>query len=334
MTAAAILGCLGPRLRPEERAFFAETKPWGFILFARNLETPDQIRRLTAALRDAVGYDAPILIDQEGGRVQRIGPPHWRQWLPPLDQMALGGRDALRAMWLRARIIADELHALGIDVNCSPTCDIADDDTHAFLRNRCYGSDAATVTAAARAVADGLLAGGVLPVAKHTPGHGRAFVDSHRDLPVVGADTAALQSQDFAPFRALADLPMAMTAHIVYSALDARAPATTSAKVVGLIRDAIGFEGLLMTDDISMQALAGDLAARSRASIAAGCDVVLHCNGEMDEMQAVVGACGALTGAAADRAQAALAARRAPVAFDVAAAEAELAELLDGRVYG
>ena len=331
---AAILGCLGPRLRAEERAFFAETQPWGFILFARNLETPDQVRRLTQALRDAVGRDAPILIDQEGGRVQRLGAPHWRQWLPPLEQMSRGGADAMRAMFLRSRLIADELRALGIDVNCSPMADVADAGTHPFLKNRCYGMDAETVTRAARAVADGLMAGGVLPVMKHIPGHGRAAVDSHLDLPVVPEDAAALRARDFAPFAALADLPMAMTAHVVYSAFDATDPATTSAAMVRLIRDEIGFRGLLMTDDISMQALRGDLAERCGAARAAGCDLVLHCNGDLAEMRVVTEVAGALDGAALMRAAAALAARPGVLPIDIAAAEAELGALLDGRVHG
>ncbi len=329
MTAAAILGCLGPRLRPDERAFFAETRPWGFILFARNLETPDQARRLTEALREAVGREAPILIDQEGGRVQRMGPPHWRKWLPPLDQMACDGPDPMRAMWLRSRIIAGELRAIGIDVNCTPTCDVAGPETHVFLKNRCYGTDPGTVTRAARAVAEGLAAGGVLPVMKHIPGHGRAASDSHAILPVVRAGAGELRARDFAPFAALADLPMAMTAHVVYTAYDDR-PATTSARMIGLIRDEIGFQGLLMTDDISMQALAGGPAQRVGAALTAGCDLVLHCNGEMAEIREVAAACGTLEGRAASRAEAALAARRPAQPFDVAAAESELEELLAG----
>ncbi|MDF0601364.1 beta-N-acetylhexosaminidase [Psychromarinibacter sp. C21-152] len=331
---AAILGCDGPRLTPRERAFFAEAQPWGFILFARNLQTPDQVRRLTSALRDAVGRDAPVLIDQEGGRVQRMGPPHWRQWLPPLDQMARAGDDAPRAMELRYRLIAEELRAVGIDVNCAPCCDLAEPDTHPVLRNRCYGTDPDTVTAAARAVAKGLRAGGVLPVLKHMPGHGRALVDSHLSLPVVTAAAETLRAHDFAPFAALADLPMAMTAHIVYTALDPDRPATASPTVLRLIREELGFSGLLMTDDISMEALSGDLATRSAAALKAGCDLVLHCTGHLDEMERVVGAAGRLSGTAMLRAEAALAVRSAPAPIDIAAAEAELEALLNGRVHG
>lgn len=331
---AAILGCHGPELRPKERAFFTESQPWGFILFKRNLETRDQIRRLTGGLRDSVGWNAPILIDQEGGRVQRIGPPHWRQWLPPLDQMDAGGRDPFRAMWLRARLIAHELRDLGIDVNCGPMADIARRETHPFLRNRCYGSDVPTVLAAARAVAEGLQAGGVLPVMKHIPGHGLGQVDSHLDLPVVDAERAALLEHDFAAFAGLADLPMAMTAHVVYTACDGERPATTSPTMIGLIRKKIGFRGLLMTDDISMQALAGDLTTRCRASLNAGCDMVLHCNGDLEEMQRVVNETGSLAGKPLARAKKALSMRRQPDAIDIMAVEAELSDLLNGHVYG
>jgi len=330
-----ILGCLGPRLRSDEKAFFAEAQPWGFILFARNIETPDQTRRLTDALRDAVGWNAPILIDQEGGRVQRMGPPHWRQWLPPLDQMAaVGPVDGPRAMYLRNVIIASELRSVGIDVNCAPMADIADACTHAFLKNRCYGSDAESVIAAARAVADGLLAGGILPVLKHIPGHGRAFVDSHLYLPVVEDNADALRARDFAPFKALSDLPMGMTAHIVYSAFAPHFPATCSPIMMYIIRNELGFGGLLMSDDISMQALQGDLSERCRATLSAGCDMTLHCNGDLAEMQEVAAASGPLEGLARSRAEAALAARPAALDIDIAAAEADLNTLLRGKVHG
>ncbi|WP_172296246.1 glycoside hydrolase family 3 protein [Pseudoruegeria sp. HB172150] len=325
---SVILGCDGPRLTPEERRFFAEVQPWGFILFARNVQTPDQVKRLTDGLRDAVGRDAPILIDQEGGRVQRMGPPHWRQWLPPLDQMAIAGCNAARTMELRYRIIASELRNVGIDVNCGPTCDIAEDGTHPILKNRCYGTMPGPVTDAARAVIKGLRAGGVSPVMKHMPGHGRALVDSHLGLPVVTESAEALRAWDFAPFTALSDLPMAMTAHIVFTAFDPDQPATTSVIMQRVIREEIGFTGLLMTDDISMEALAGGLADRTAAAHAAGCDLVLHCSGRMAEMQEVVGASHTLSGVALLRAEAALAARPNPVPIDIAEAEAELEALL------
>jgi beta-N-acetylhexosaminidase len=310
---AFFFGCAGPVLGRDEAAFFADANPFGFILFARNVETPDQIRRLTADLRAAVGRDAPILIDQEGGRVQRLGPPFWRQWQPPLDQVrAAGPADrAAEVMRLRYRIIAAELRDLGIDVNCAPTADVARPQTHPVLHNRCYGTDPETVAVIARAVSDGLLAGGVLPVLKHIPGHGAATADSHLELPHVDLPQDTLQAIDFAPFHALADLPFAMTAHVVYEAIDASAPATTSPGMIGLIRDRIGFSGFLMSDDISMHALSGAMDARCKAALAAGCDAILHCNGDMAEMQRVAASGGTLTAAAAARADAALALRQA-----------------------
>ena len=327
VTCAAIFGCGGPALAPAEVAFFAEANPWGFILFARNVESTGQLRRLTAALRDAVGREAPIFIDQEGGRVQRLGPPDWRAWPPPLDHARAAGAEAGRAMYLRYRLIAEELRALGIDGNCAPCADVAASETHPFLRNRCFGESAAEVASLGRSVADGLLDGGVLPVVKHLPGHGRATADSHLALPRVSAARAELEAVDFAAFRALADLPLAMTAHVVYDALDPERPATLSPDAIRAIRERIGFGGLLMGDDISMGALAGPLAQRAAASIAAGCDLALHCNGDLAEMEAVAAAAGSLTQAAAVRAEAALAWRRAPKPFDTAAAEAELAAL-------
>jgi beta-N-acetylhexosaminidase len=326
-TAACIFGCEGPALGDAERAIFAETAPWGFILFARNVETPDQLRRLTGDLRDAVGRDAPIFVDQEGGRVQRLRAPYWREWLPPLDTVEAAGPQAPLAMYLRARLIAAELHAVGIDGNCAPTVDIAGPLTHPFLRNRCYGSDLDTVVAVARAVAKGLLDGGVLPVMKHMPGHGRATIDTHLDLPRVTDAAEDLLRSDFAAFCALADLPLGMTAHIVFSAYDDQ-PATCSAPMIRVIRDQIGFGGLLMTDDLSMQALSGTIGERAAASRRAGCDVMLHCNGNLGDMQAVAAASGVLAGAALARAEAALAARRTPDTADPKALDAELAQLV------
>lgn len=334
MSLACILGCAGTRLAEDERRFFTDADPWGFILFARNVETPDQLRALTEDLRACLGRDAPILVDQEGGRVQRLGPPHWRDWLPPLDH-ATRASDPERALWIRSRLMADELRAVGIDVNCAPTADVARPDTHPFLRNRCLGTDADTVARNARAVADGLTAGGVLPVMKHMPGHGRALADSHKDLPVVTADADALH-QDFAPFAALAalaDLPMGMTAHIVFRALSDR-PATQDPAMIALIRDRIGFDGLLMTDDLSMEALSGSIGDRTAASIAAGVDMALHCNGDMAEMRDCASHCGLLEGAALARADAALARRHAPDPVDIHALEAELDGLLRGRADG
>ncbi|QIR85936.1 beta-N-acetylhexosaminidase [Paracoccus sp. AK26] len=316
---ATILGGIaGTDLTAAERDFFRAADPWGFILFGRNVESPDQMRRLTDALRDAVGRDAVITVDQEGGRVQRLRGPHWTEWPAPLDQAAAG----LRAMWLRYHLIGRELRAVGIDSNCAPTLDVAQADTHPFLRNRCLGSDPTTVATLGRAAADGMLAAGVLPVMKHMPGHGRAIADSHHGLPTVTAGFDDLDAMDFAPFRALRDLPMGMTAHIRFTALD-DAPATASVKMIALIRDRIGFDGLLMTDDITMNALSGTQADRAAASIAAGCDLVLHCNGTIADMEPVVAAAGAMSPDAQRRADAALLQRRAPQDTDPAALMAE-----------
>ncbi|WP_138464898.1 glycoside hydrolase family 3 protein [Poseidonocella sp. HB161398] len=326
---AAILGLSGPGLSAWEQGFFAETRPYGFILFSRNIEDPEQLRRLTGELRDTVGHDAPILIDQEGGRVQRLVPPHWRQWLPPLEQVQRSAPGlAARGMYLRYRIIAAELREMGIDTNCAPMADVATGGTHPFLLNRCYGSDPMTVAASARAVAQGLLAGGVLPVLKHIPGHGRGTSDSHKELPHVDAPLDALRDSDFAAFQALADVPMGMTAHIVYPAIDPDLPATQSPAVIDAVRREMGFDGLLMTDDLSMHALTGPYEARARLSLEAGCDVVLHCNGHRDEMEAVMAGTGTLAGKALFRAHKAMMLRGAVEEADIAALEAELAEIL------
>jgi beta-N-acetylhexosaminidase len=323
---AFILAPKGGEVTDWERGFFKDADPWAFILFARNIDTPDQLRRLTNDLRDTVGRDALVLIDQEGGRVQRMRSPHWREWLPPLDQ-AETARDAARGFWLRYRIIADELRSVGIDANCAPTCDVAQPDTHPFLRNRCLGTDAATVIANARASAEGHLAGGVLPILKHMPGHGRGKVDSHLGLPVADVTFDEASVTDFAPFRALNDLPLGMSAHIVYPAMGDR-PATQNPDMIRLIREDIGFNGLLMTDDISMEALNGTVDQRGLVSLQAGCDVVLHCNGEAAEMEAIAKSCGQMSEAAMTRAEAAMACRKTPEPVDIEAIEAELIALL------
>lgn len=327
---ACILDAEGLRLSAAEKALFRAADPFGFILFARNIDTPDQLRALCGDMREAVGREAPITIDQEGGRVQRLRAPRWRDWLPPLEQVAGAGERAAEAMYLRYRLIAAELRDLGIDSNCAPLVDVAGAETHPFLRNRCYGCDAGTVARMGRAVADGLLAGGVLPVVKHIPGHGRAVADSHKELPVVTAPADALAETDFAPFRALNDLPMGMTAHLVYSAIDDR-PATTSPVMMRIIRDEIGFDGLIMTDDISMKALSGSLESIARDSLAAGCDVILHCNGTLAERHEVADAAGRMNEAAQARAERALAARMAPDEVDISALEAKLSEIMNGR---
>ncbi|MEM9754543.1 MAG: glycoside hydrolase family 3 N-terminal domain-containing protein [Pseudomonadota bacterium] len=334
MTSAAILAPTGPRLSASEQAFLRAADPWGYILFARNVENPEQLRRLTGDLRNAVGREAVILIDQEGGRVQRMRAPYWREWYPAADQVAQAGpTNAARSMWLRARLIAAELRAVGIDGNCAPLADVARDTTHPILKNRLYGTSPKAVTGAARAVARGLLAGGVLPVLKHLPGYGLAEVDSHLDLPRVKASRATLSEIDFAAFRPLNDLPMGMTAHIALTEIAGPQAATLSPELIRLIREDIGFDGLLMTDDISMEALPGALGARSAAALAAGCDLVLHCTGVMNEMAEVVAAAGDLDAASQARATRALAARQAPEPLDIDAAEAELGSLLQDKVY-
>ncbi len=325
---AAILGLAGTGLTPGERRFFAEAAPWGFILFARNVESPAQVRRLTASLRDAVGRDAPVLIDQEGGRVARLRPPHWRQWRPVLRLFdgADEGR-ALEAARLRYRIIAEELRAVGVDVDCMPLLDVPAPGGHEIIGDRALGADAAAVARRGKAVCEGLRAGGVLPVIKHLPGHGRAGADSHHELPRVDAPLAALEATDFAAFRPLAQEALGMTAHVVYEAIDPENCATLSPAAIRAIRESIGFGGLLMTDDLSMQALAGSMTERTTRSLAAGCDVVLHCNGDMAEMEEIAACTPLLAGEAARRAARAEAARRAPEPCDIAAAEARYKEI-------
>ncbi len=330
---ATILDADGLRLTAEEKAFFRDVDPFGFILFARNVESPGQLAVLCAEMREAVGREALITIDQEGGRVQRLRAPWWREWVPPLEQVERAGAGTERAMYLRYRIIAHELRSLGIDSNCAPLVDVATPHTHPFLRNRCYGERAEAVARIGRAVAQAHLDGGVLPVVKHIPGHGRAQSDSHLELPRVDAMKNVLQEFDFAPFRALSDMPLGMTAHVVYEALDA-APATLSAPVMAMIRDEIGFDGLIMSDDIAMKALAGDPGDLSRRAIAAGCDVVLHCNGTLEEKRRVAEGAGRMGAAAQARAERALAARQAPGEIYIAALEAEFEALSKGAVDG
>lgn len=333
-TGAAIFGCAGAELLPEEAAFFRDYDPFGFILFARNVETPDQLRRLTGDLRNAVGREAPILVDQEGGRVQRLRAPYWRDWQPPFDTVAEAPdlATAARSLYLRMRLIAHELRDVGIDANCAPVADVAREATHPFLKNRCYGSDPNSVSVLARAVSDGLMAGGVWPVIKHMPGHGLSHMDTHLDLPTVTATAEELREIDFAPFKALNDLPMAMTAHIIFAAFDSL-PATQSPEMIRLIRDEIGFTGLLMTDDLNMEALKGNLASRTSASLAAGCDIALHCKGDFAQMQEVAAAAGAMRADSQKRAAAALAARQEPQTLDIAAVEEELAALGGGAAH-
>jgi beta-N-acetylhexosaminidase len=325
---AFISGCSGLALSAEERAFFRAENPWGLILFRRNCETPQQLRELTAAFRDAVGRkNAPVFIDQEGGRVQRLGPPSnsWRKYPSARGFSLLYARaplEALRAARNLGRMMAEDMMDCGITADCLPVLDVPYPGTHDVIGDRAYSMKIEEVIALARAHTAGLMDGGVLPVMKHIPGHGRAMVDSHHDLPVVNATREELYSADFVPFAALADLPMAMTAHVVYTAIDKKAPATLSKLLIrSVIRNQIGFQGLLMTDDLSMKALSGGMAEKCRNAINAGCDMLLHCNGKMDEMTEVASAAPALKARAMSRARAALKCARKPLRFDRKQAE-------------
>jgi beta-N-acetylhexosaminidase len=333
-TRAFITGVSGTVLTAAEREFIRGMRPWGFILFKRNVEAPDQVSALVDELRNCLGEaDAPVLIDQEGGRVARLGPPHWPVYPPGAVFGALYDLDpalGLTAARLSSRLIAADLTDLGISVDCLPLADVPVAGADAVIGNRAYGTEPAKVAAIARAVAEGLEQGGVLPVLKHIPGHGRAAADSHFRLPTVDTSKEELERTDFAAFQPLADLPMAMTAHVVFSALDPAHPATTSATIIRqVIRGVIGFQGLLMSDDVSMNALAGSIAERTRAIVNAGCDMVLHCNGKLDEMRDVAREMPELADEALDRARRALASRRAPAPFDRQAARAELEALMD-----
>lgn len=325
MAAPLILGCAGAVLAPEEAAFFCESDPWGFILFARNGDEPDALRRLTGDLRDVVGREAPVLIDQEGGRVQRLRPPRFRAHLPALDMVRAVGPDrAEEAMALRSALIAAELRACGIDVNCAPLADLVESQTHPILLNRLYGDDPVTVVRLCRAALAGMAGQGVLGVVKHVPGYGRADHDGHHAVSRLSQPLEALEVRDFAPFRALSDAPMAMTAHVVIEPLDAHRPATTSPAVIAHVRNELGMDGLLMTDDISMGALEGPVAERGAAALGAGCDVVLHCDGDIGAMTALAAAVPPMTPAGEARAERALAGRRPPEPFDAEDAAARL----------
>src|SRR5664279_450705 len=331
---AFITGLSGLNVSANERAFLKEAQPWGLIIFKRNVNTPQQVTELANLFRDAVGWAAPVLVDQEGGRVQRLGPPHWPAFPPGARYGALYDRDVasgLAVARLGGHLIAAELNVLGIDVDCLPLAEVLAPGADPVIGDRAYGSEPGKVAAIAGAIAQGLLAGGVLPVLKHLPGHGRAAADSHHRLPVVYTDQATLEATDFAAFKPLAGLPLGMTAHVVFSAIDPAQPATTSVTMVhDVIRGFIGFRGLLMSDDVSMGALSGTIADRSTAALRAGCDVVLHCNGDLAEMTAVAGAAPELSGVALQRADAALAARGAREDFDIDAARKTFDQMIAG----
>jgi beta-N-acetylhexosaminidase len=329
---SAVYGCEGLTLAVEERAFFSDCSPFGFILFARNCDSPTQLHALSHALREAAGSDVPILIDQEGGRVARLKPPHWRarpaarRFGELFERNPEQGREA---GYLCARAIAHELRDIGVNVNCAPVLDVPVKGAHDIIGDRAFSMDPLTVIELGRATIDGYLDGGVLPIVKHIPGHGRSLADSHLALPRVSASAEALSMHDFVTFRSLNQAPIAMTAHVVYEAIDPRRPATTSPKMVqNIIRGEIGFEGLLMSDDLSMAALEGPLDLRAKQALFAGCDVVLHCNGKLDEMKEIAREARPLAGRARQRADAALGQLRAPLEFDIERAEARLTEIM------
>jgi beta-N-acetylhexosaminidase len=334
MTLAMICGCSGLALTLEEVGFIREAQPWGLILFKRNVADKEQVLALASSFRALVGRkDAPVLIDQEGGRVQRLAAPNWPAYpsAASYDSSIADPAAALDAAQLGARLIAHDLHEAGINVNCAPVLDLAQPGAHPVIGSRSYSSDPMRVAAFGRVVAEALMAGGVAPVIKHMPGHGRATVDSHLELPVVNASLAELARSDFAPFAALGNLPMAMTAHVVYTAVDPAHPATTSPEVVSrIMRDQIGFGGLIISDDLSMKALGGSFAERARGVFGAGVDIALHCNGDLAEAGDIAGACPQLVGESLRRAEAALATiAREPEPLDIAEASARLATALD-----
>jgi len=337
---AAVFGCSGPELTPDERDFFRDADPYGFILFARNCETPDQVRALTNAMRECAGRDdAAVLIDQEGGRVARLTPPHWRAAPPPATFAKLAVTNlerAVEAAKLNFRLIGAELIDHGITIDCAPVLDVPHPGSDPIIGDRASGPTPELAAQLGAAACEGLLDGGVLPVIKHIPGHGRASVDSHKALPVVDADLAELESVDFRPFCDLNNAPLsapwAMTAHVVYSAIDADNPATTSAKVIGeIIRGYMGFGGVLVSDDLEMEALQGSIGVRAAAAVDAGCDLALHCNGTVAEMAEVAAACGNLKAESIRRIAAAEAMRRKPQPLDREEAEARLKALMEGR---
>jgi beta-N-acetylhexosaminidase len=333
MRSRAIYGCAGPAPSENERAFFADAKPWGFILFGRNIVDPPQLRSLVESLRNTIGDEnAPVLIDQEGGRVARLKPPYWktRQAAARFGDLYVKSPERAReAVYLNTRLIAHDLVQVGINVDCAPVLDVPVEGANEVIGDRSFGRDPAQIIDLGRAVIEGFLEGGVLPVMKHVPGHGRAMADSHKNLPRVVTETADLSASDFVTFRSLNHCPLAMTAHVVFEALDPQRPATTSPKVIrDVIRGEIGFAGLLLSDDVSMNALSGPISARTKAALFAGCDIVLHCNGGMDEMKQVASEAKPLEGQPLKRAEHALAQLTGIEPLDLAAAEQRLDELM------
>lgn len=331
-TRSFICGLAGLVMTDFERGYYRELQPWGVILFARNIDNPDQVRALTASVRETLGWHAPILIDQEGGRVQRMKPPHWQRYsaagrFGAMETASPG--TGIEAAQIATWMIADDLLDVGIDVNCAPVLDLRVAGGTAAIGNRAFHTQPNAAARLGRAVHDAYLEAGVVPVIKHIPGHGRAIVDSHESLPRIPTDRATLESMDFLPFRALNDAPMAMTGHLVFEAIDPDQPVTLSPTMIGIIRDHIGFNGALMSDDLSMGALSGSMAERASAALAAGCDLALHCNGARAEMEAMAQALPLLEGDAYERCASALD-RRGRQSLDRAAMTDRLETLLAG----
>ena len=322
-----IFGCSGPLLTRYEAKFFSKRQPFGFILFARNLESPSQIKALCQNLRTSVGWNAPIFIDQEGGRVARLGSPHWFEFQAALIDAHHPRSE--RLFWLRGRLIAHNLISAGVDVNCAPLGDLAREITHPALKSRCYGETVAQVVMNAKAMHQGLRSGGVSGVIKHLPGHGLAQMDSHVELPTIKNDIKYLYNNDFSTFRDLNFIEMAMTAHLVYSEIDPTAPATQSKIMIDTVRKNIGFDNLLLSDDISMDALSGSVADRAIRALAAGCDIVLHCNGRLSEMTLLADACSILSPASAVRVDRAINQRPYPISVDIAGLKAEFDSIIN-----
>ena len=326
---AYIFGCRGPELTDAEFQFFRDVQPAGFILFSRNLNSPDGVARLTESFRNSVRRDVLIMVDQEGGRAERMGPPYWRSWIPPLDLCdRLSKPSAVKALRLRYGLIASELRSIGFNANCVPVADIARDCTHPVILNRCYARNPEDTAIFARSVANGCFDGGIVPVIKHIPGQGRAVADSHLELPVVDTPYEDLAAWDFIPFQELNDLALGMTSHVLYRSIDRDQPATLSKAVIEVIRNKIKFKGLLMTDDIAMSALVGGMGERCSASLAAGCDVILHCNGDMREMRDVVSESGTLANESLEKIESALSDRGAIPTDSIKDMEREYEELL------
>ena len=328
MRCPAIFGVEGPTLNAKEADLFEGIKPFGFILFARNIDNPHQVKELVSDLKATLnGEPCLVLIDQEGGRVARLRPPHWPDYPSGArfgERYAADPEAALAAMRLNSRLIAADLAELGINVDCLPVLDVPVEGGHDVIGDRAYSTDPDVVSALARAACDGLMEGGVLPVIKHIPGHGRAMADSHKELPSVDATLSELRDTDFAPFKALADIPLGMTGHILFTALDEQDSVTTSPRIIAdIIRGEIGFDGLLMSDDLNMEALAGTLGERAARAQGAGCDVALHCNGDFDQMTQVAAALEPPSNKAMERFQHALAALQVPQEIDLADTRSE-----------